>query len=420
MSNVKATDNLYVSTPSSSSSSSSLSIRTKLLQLFHASFKYILLILIFTTVFLYHELIIESTNLNYIQRFFIYNFSFLNENDKLMSEYKQIHENILNNKTKLKISFNESPSAGYANRLYSMLSSLVVALVSDSAIVIKWDRIDEFIEEPFVKMFDRFEKQQNEFNFRYKKENLLTLNTINQWSKYKDMKSLIQTKIPQDANRFYYNSINGYFFEICCNPIYYEKFYHYGLVNRNTIDKAFKLTKNMTANSNQVNQNIIIQVGFEVGGNLLNKMWIPKPFIKKQIDNYLNKTFHDYFMIGIQLRYQYISDGQDTSKFIDCALMIEKNRTKFIQDRNYKGVKWFVTSDRADILDRLVKSYPKKIIVGEGTIGHIELNKNSYSRSIMDIELLSNCNELVVTGGSTYGIIIKNIMISKIFGFKYF
>ncbi len=402
METINTTDEFNVTKPPS--------LIIKFLQLFNASFKYVLLILILITFILYHELIIKSTNLNYIQSFINY-LPNLNENDKLLTEYKQIHENIINNKTKLKISFNESPAAGYANRLYSMLSSLVVALVTDSAIVIKWDRIDEFIEEPFEKMFDRFDKQQNELNMRYKKENLVALHSSNQWIKHKDMNSLIKTKVPENSNRFYYNSIDGLFFEIWCNPIYYEKFYHYGLVNRQTIDNAFKITKNMTLNSNQVNQNIIMQVSFEVGGNLLNKMWTPKPLIKNKINNYLNKSFKDNFVIGIQLRYHYISDDQDTFKFIDCAVMIEKNLTNSINGRNYKGVKWFVTSDRADILDRLVKSHPEKIIVSEGIIGHIELNKDSYSRSIMDIELLSNCNELVITGGSTYGNVKFNMNI---------
>ena len=397
-------------------------IQFKLIKLFLATYKYVLFILLTITLILYHEAMIEMANVNYIQNFFIKNIysspslstststrlqiNITNKIDRLLIDYKQIHENIMNNRTKLRISFNESPSAGYANRLYSMLSSFVIALVTDSAIVINWDRIHEFIQEPFENTFNKYQNQNNEFNYKYNSGNILTLSSTNQWSKHKDMKSLINTRVPQDKYRFFYNSYNAYFFELCCNPIYYEKFFHYGLVTRDTIDKALNATKNMSVNSNQMNQNLIIQVGYEVGGNLLNKIWKPKPTIQNQINFILNSSFKDYFVIGIQLRYQYISDNEDTSKFVNCAMMIETNLTNSIQNRKYKGIKWFVTSDREDVLNRLVKLYPEKIIIGEGKIGHVEDNKNSYPRAIMDVELLSNCNELVITGGSTFGIII--------------
>jgi len=71
----------------------------------------------------------------------------------------------------------------------------------------------------------------------------------------------------------------------------------------------------------------------------------------------------------------------------------------------YKGVKWFVTSDDKLRLDRLVSQYPNKIIVSNGTIGHIFYNKDAYERSILDIELLAKCNLIILSGGSTFGFI---------------
>ena len=63
----------------------------------------------------------------------------------------------------------------------------------------------------------------------------------------------------------------------------------------------------MSNYSDKEKQDYILKVPFEVGGNLLNKIWIPNDRIKSLINNYLNYEFNGYFMIGIQLRYQYIN-----------------------------------------------------------------------------------------------------------------
>ncbi len=38
-------------------------------------------------------------------------------------------------------------------------------------------------------------------------------------------------------------------------------------------------------------------------------------------------------------------------------------------------------------------------------MGHVEENPNAYQRAILDVELLAKCDELVLTGGSTYGFV---------------
>ncbi len=58
----------------------------------------------------------------------------------------------------------------------------------------------------------------------------------------------------------------------------------------------------------------------------------------------------------------------------------------------------------------ITKKYPDKVIHGIGNIGHVLYNSNSYFRTILDNELLSACNEIIFTGGSTYGFlaVMKN------------
>ncbi len=333
------------------------------------------------------------------------------KNDSL-HEFKVIHEKIMNGRLPMKISVNGHTNAGYANRLYSMLSSLVIALVTDSAFIVRWTRISNHIREPFFKTFHNFASEQNEFNIDYNPVNLLHPKDVAGWQLTRNMNKLIKTSLPTNRTRFLYKDIEGYFYELCTNPEYYDKFYYYDLVSRDTILKAHEVAYNIIHNisnyTEEYKQDIILQVSFEVGGNLLNKMWIPKDHIMDKVNHYVNNVFKNYYMIGIQLRYQYIKDPLDTYKFLNCSFDVEENITKSMPDFNskYKAVKWFLTSDSAGVIERLKKEYPNKIIVSEGQVGHIESNADSYPRTILDVELLSRCNELVLTGGSTFGNIL--------------
>ncbi len=98
-----------------------------------------------------------------------------------------------------------------------------------------------------------------------------------------------------------------------------------------------------------------------------------------------------------------MNNVNDTINFLNCADQIEANLTAQKILNRKKKVKWFVTSDKEDMLDQLKKTYPDKVIISEGKIGHIHGGLHFYSRTILDVELLSKCDELVVTGGSTYG-----------------
>ena len=140
----------------------------------------------------------------------------------------------------------------------------------------------------------------------------------------------------------------------------------------------------------------------------MNKMWIPKKTIRDRVEYYYDNYFKGYYVIGIQLRYQYIDDKADTPTFLNCAKQLETELFPSLGDsfnRKYKGVKWFMTSDNELILNRLLTKNKHKAIVANETMGHVEENPNSYPRAIIDVELLSRCNELIITGGSTYGFV---------------
>ncbi len=130
---------------------------------------------------------------------------------------------------------------------------------------------------------------------------------------------------------------------------------------------------------------------------------MPKSDIRDEVNRYVSDLFRGHFIVGIQLRFTYIDDPQDTQTLLKCAQEIEANFTK--TNGNDKKVKWFVTSDRKDVLDRLSLEYPDKVVVSQGQVGHIEQDSSAYRRTILDVELLTKCDVLVLTGGSTFGFV---------------
>jgi hypothetical protein len=356
---------------------------------------------------------IERDNIDYVRimeqnRIFLRKLqNFTSSNDTLF-KFKLIHDNIMNGSLTLKLSINGYTKGGYANKLYSMLTSLVIALLTDSAFIIRWQHIDSFIKEPFYKSFYDFGHEKSEFNAEYFKKNMYRPKALSAWALSRNMSILIETKVPLNMKRILYDDYDPYFFEICSNPIYFKKLLNYGLVGHKTVLKAIDVTKNMSNFSEEDKQNFILRVPFEVGGNLLNKIWIPKDHILNKINYFVNNLFNGYFMIGIQLRYFYIQDPFDTYNFLNCVVELENNIYKHgsYLKSNYKGVKWYISSDSSNILNRLTKEFPNKIIIGNGSLGHVEEDLNAYERAILDVELLSRCNELVVTGGSTFGKIL--------------
>jgi hypothetical protein len=317
-----------------------------------------------------------------------------------IEEFKLIHKNIIQNKTKeVKVSINGPTPDGYANKLYSMLSSMVIAILTDSALIIRWPDIDTYIQEPLYKSFSKeFDlSEQNELNANYKQDEVYSPQPKFGWIIEKNMSILIRTKLPSNKNRFSYKIIKAYFYELCSNPIYYKKLTYYNLVDLKTIGKALD---SFNSNSNKEMSNEILKIGFEVGGNLLNKLWIPNQKLLNKINYYYKNHFENNYVIGIQFRSYYLKPEEDFNVFIDCALELEKHATKA------KAIKWFVTSDSNEIIQQILASnYKEKLITTNETIGHIEKGKNFYERTILDNELLSKCDEIIITGGSTFGFI---------------
>ena len=93
----------------------------------------------------------------------------------------------------------------------------------------------------------------------------------------------------------------------------------------------------------------------------------------------------------------------DTLKFINCALQIENAYLEANQGKNFKQFKWFIATDLEEQLGKIRNDYPDRVVSASGKIAHVHFAADAFKRAIMDIELLSKCDEVIITGGSTFG-----------------
>lgn len=340
-----------------------------------------------------------------------YFFYFIKYNRKLQEYIDKHNKIILVDDNFSKISFNISPVGGYGNKLYSFLSSLLIGILSDSAVIVYWNfnaqNMGYYIESPLKNMFmsELMLNKTSFFNPNYIQEEICYQEPSQAWKLKKNISLLVQTSLNINCNRFMYKNISSYFMELCCNPIYFNKLLYYNLVSNTTIKKAYKAVK--YKNLNEIRrQEFLFSVGYEVAGNLLNYFWIPRKDLIKKIDYYLNKEFKNSYVIGIQLRYFYLNKLFDTTKFIDCALQIE-NKYKALIRKKINGknkIKWFISSDSQSHIDEIFSVYGDRAFTN-GAFTHVFDDPVGYDKAIIDIELLSRCDELIITGGSTFGFI---------------
>lgn len=329
-------------------------------------------------------------NLDYIQ---------LENNDplqKFVSNHEKIIESMSNNK---KIVFHKRlNSGGYGNSMYSMLSALLLAILTDSALISEWDYIHYFVIPPLKNTFHKYESN-SELNINFKK-NYIVQTSVNAWAYDKNLNVYLENRMNYDQNRIQIESLTAYFFDLCSMVENYDKLLEYKLVSNKTIQKA--ISSLSFRNSSKYSQVEIVEhlllVGFEVGSNLINKFWIPQKFLTDEINSFYDREFRGKFVIGMQLRFLYMNK-HDVDKFFKCAFYIEKIN-------QVQNAKWFLTGDDDHRINKLYEKYPNRFIIGHGKIAHSSFSSiGSYERTIFDNELLARSNEILFTGGSTYGFV---------------
>ena len=326
-----------------------------------------------------------------------------NSNDKLNDYVKYFNSSLYESKNVTKnVVFCDPRGSGYGNRLYTFLSCFVVALLTDGLVILTaWHETRDFIDLPFNPFFET--NLTNDLNPNFEREKIYGFGVPYAWKATKDLNSIMNYQIPENFTRFQYGGYENLFMVLCSNPKHYEKLIFYNLVKNETVIKSIQTIKNQNSTLVERNHNLFM-IGFEVGANLLNKIIITKPGIQEIINHYIRSNFIDNFVIGIQLRTIYLDIEIDIMRFLLCALHIENEYLKNIKNKA-KPVKWYISSDSEEVIKKIGLLFPEKTLYGNGSILHVADDSQGYYRTLIDVEMLSKCDELIHTGGSTFGFV---------------
>jgi hypothetical protein len=281
--------------------------------------------------------------------------------------------------------------------MYALLSGLAKALVTNSALIVNWTHVDKYIKPPLFKCF-QLNYTGNELSFSFKENETWTYprDSSNTYKVAKNLAEFYRDNPPQGVTRLRFNEITAFFFEFGCNIKYYSTFLDYGLVAKETLQRAAQVLNVSRIVSNNETIDIAYRVGFELAHNILNLFWLPKTSLQQTIDSYVKQNFTGNFVIGMQLRYHYLT-WEDSYVVFNCAKDLEANtKTK-------KPIKWFISSDNEAYIERIRQLFPGKVINANGSVTHINDDAKGYFRALLDLELLSQCDEYIMTGGSTFG-----------------
>ena len=114
-----------------------------------------------------------------------------------------------------------------------------------------------------------------------------------------------------------------YWMDLCTNPSFYDKLLFYDLVRNETISEA-RLALAQPDLSNKKKLDKLYKIGFEVGGNILNRLWVPKPTLQNHIESVYERFFKDNYVIGFHVRRVHLGSDSTLDAFIDCGYMLER------------------------------------------------------------------------------------------------
>jgi hypothetical protein len=181
---------------------------------------------------------------------------------------------------------------------------------------------------------------------------------------------------------FVFQTNAAHFFEYCAQPRFYSVLLKYKLVSPKLINqvKSHLIDSNSKNSSfDETNEMLerVLQIGFQAGSRLLKRFWRPNESMQRLVSDYqrllfshvrndssnIEKPNYKYFIIGLQLRMQFLEHPLDTLRFVSCAIQLENEQIELFklknghEDASNLRFKWFVTSDTTHVISQLRQNY---------------------------------------------------------------
>lgn len=188
---------------------------------------------------------------------------------------------------------------GYGNKIYAFLTSFTIALLTDSALIMRWPSINNYIQEPFTMAYGPF-PDNNPLNPTFNWESVCILNThtVNSWKRTKKLLANDRSiDIPANYTRYLVTDVSAYFFDLFQIREHADKLVQKGYIQAKTVDKAYKLFEDETIIENQKVESLYM-IGFEFAGSVLNSHWKLTTYMDKKLNLFWEKYFKDSYVIG--------------------------------------------------------------------------------------------------------------------------
>lgn len=107
-------------------------------------------------------------------------------------DFREIHHDIISNRREVRrVVFHWPRTCGYGNRMYSMFTSFLVAAITESALLINWPPISNYIDCPLDSVFKTYEGESF-LNYDYETWKICNIATLtdNTWSFKKNLSIL--------------------------------------------------------------------------------------------------------------------------------------------------------------------------------------------------------------------------------------
>ena len=142
--------------------------------------------------------------------------------------------------------------------------------------------------------------------------------------------------------------------------------------------------------------------------------------------------WQSFYWIGVQIRTGHMLGDESLNTFMVCEdlemfnMYAEQQTAIARKNLTTKPIKWFIATDNENIRDQMLERHPDVAVVSGCEIRHsfrdVERDERSNGMmcTLLDNYLLSNCNELIITAKSTYGILasFRNPSIKKLLVYR--
>lgn len=152
-------------------------------------------------------------------------------------------------------------NGGYGNKMYSIISGFLLALITNSAIIITWPEIDNYIQEPLPLSFlPDPTRTKNELSFMHRPKGLYRFPNLSP-NAFNPVKTLLKMQhVPSRSRYLLKKSVAPLFLEFACYPKHFDKLRKYNLVRNETLNKSLKVNRQLGLQAPNYHLNDLYQV----------------------------------------------------------------------------------------------------------------------------------------------------------------